>query len=231
MLSIQVRSTSIMSVMNNSTKGLCFFIGIVVLCVVVVVMGNRRPPDIGVIATPIPIQHETQQIVPTPVENIKTEQKSAPFQLVGETLQYPKGVSESDLHAAIPDLKCMNYEGRMCSAPTALDERVLLSGMPMAGSCMVGKEFTVGFKNDALSHFGCEIAPLAAENVSNLLNKKYGQPNVDSKTMDGMVSDYSEWKSGDDYIVISHFQGADINGNSLNNFSVSIGPSESLQKK
>lgn len=228
--------------MDNFNKVVGYSIGMFVFCGVMTACDNRSHDNATINVIPsTQIQPAIQESASVPVltsgsgsgptPEVKPEQEIPPFKLVGETLQYPKGISESALRVAIPELKCMDYEGKMCNAPTSLYERVLLSGMPMAGSCIIGKEFTAIFKDDALSHFGCDISPVVAENVSNLLTKKYGKSNIDSTTINGMVVDYFEWKSKDDYVVISHYQGNDNNGNTLNNFDIKISSHPSLKKK
>lgn len=171
--------------------------------------------------------HATHATIPAQSEPETAQSPTQTFSLSGETLRYPKGVSEDVLRAVIPELKCFDFQGlRGCSATTSLGQRLLLDGMP--GNCNLGEKFSAHFTQNKLSGFECDIAPILAEKVANLLNEKYQFPNTNSKTINGMQIFYSEWKSGDDYILLSHYTGNDAYGRVLDNFHVSIDDSAQL---
>lgn len=146
----------------------------------------------------------------------------------GETLRYPKGASEEALIAAVPSMKCMDFEGsRMCTAEVSLLQRVLLDGLP--GTCMGGKEVVAVLDKDKrLKTLGCDVAPLVAEAVFNDHQNRFGAPKNETVVTGGMKAVYAEWKVGEDYVLVTNYLGNDFYGKPLNNFNVHISTTPSL---
>lgn len=150
-----------------------------------------------------------------------------PLQLIGQTLTFPKGATEKALLAAMPEMKCFEFEGsRMCSAPVTLSQMALIGGIN--GTCIGGKEVTAVIRHGRVSEVGCDVGQIVAQGIADSETAKHGAPKSDTVTISSMRTDYREWKDGSNYVVLSSVHGSDFYGAPLNNFYVRVSSTASL---
>lgn len=151
----------------------------------------------------------------------------APLQLIGESVTFPKGATEKALLAAVPEMKCFEFEGsRMCSAPVTLSQMALIGGIN--GTCIGGKEVTAEIRQGRVSGVGCDVGQIVAQGIADSQIAKHGAPRSDTVTISSMRTDYREWRDGSNYVVLSRAHGNDFHGASLNNFNVRVSSTASL---
>lgn len=150
-----------------------------------------------------------------------------PLQFIGESVTFPKGATEKALLAAVPEMKCFDFEGsRMCSAPVTLWQMALIGGIN--GTCIGGKEVTAVIRHGRVSGVGCQVGQIVAQGIADSQAAKHGVPKSDTVTVSSMRIDYQEWKDGSNYVLLSWAHGSDFHGSALNAFEVHVSSMASL---
>jgi hypothetical protein len=147
------------------------------------------------------------------------EPPTPPMKFSDGIVAYPKGASEKQLVTAIPEFKCMDYHGRLCTITQSLEqiELVDFSGMP---PCEMRHEIGVYLTDDKVSGFSCDIAPTTAENIAKAYAAKYGQVAMSSEPIGPMTVNSYTWNVDGDTVAVVHYGGYDVNGSALDHFSL-----------